>query len=117
MLVLTTNHKIGDVVYVVDDCVRRGIVQQVNFTQSNSAFVLSYDILYDGFTFNTNVVSEVVFGVGSPTPFGSPETSSGSPFSGSPQLPLGVAVQEVENGGDIFTNKATALSAFGDTLA
>ena len=116
MLVLTTNHKIGDIVYVVDGCVRRGVVKQVNFTQSGSEFILSYDILYDGFTFNSNVISDLIHDVGSPT-FGSPATSSGSPFIGSPQLLASVAVQEVENGGDIFTSKSAALTAFGETLA
>ena len=119
MIVLTTNHKVGDEVYVVDDCVRRGIVRQVNFAQSGTAFVLSYDVLYDGFTFNTNVVSTVLYNVepvGSPV-FGSPLISSGSPFVGSPLLTVGVVVIETKNGGEIYTDKDTALTAFGDKLA
>lgn len=122
MIILTTNHKVGDEVYVVDDCVRRGIVKQVNFAQSDTAFVLSYDVLYDGFTFNTNVVSTVLFDVGSPI-FGSPIfgspflVSSGSPFVGSPLLTVEVTVIETRNGGEIYTNKNTALTAFGDKLA
>ena len=117
MIILTTNHKVGDEVYVVDDCVRRGVVQQVNFTQSGTAFVLSYDVLYDGFTFNTNVVSTVLYDVGSPTVFGSPAVSSGSPFVGSPLLASKIEVIETTNGGEIYVDKDTALAAFGDTLA
>ena len=116
MLLLTTNHKVGDIVYVVDNCVRRGIIKQVNFTESTTAFALTYDILYDGFSFNTNIDSSVVYDVGSPT-FGSPALSSGSPFAGSPQLSASIAVQEVANGGDIYLTKTEALTAFGETLA
>ena len=121
MIILTTNHKVGDSVYVVDDCVRRGVVRQLNFAQQNDSdeiFTLSYDILYDGFTFNTNVISSVDFnisGSGSPAAVGSP-VNSGSPL-GSPSLQLTVAVAEVSNGGDIFTDKDTALTAFGEKLA
>jgi len=117
MINLTTNHKVGDEVYVEDDCVRRGTVRQVNFAQSGTAFVLSYDILHDGFTFNTNVISTVLHAVGSPTVFGSPAVSSGSPFVGSPLLTLEVVVIETTNGGEIYTDKDTALAAFGDKLA
>ncbi len=123
MLQLTTNHKVGDDVYVVTDCVRRGIVQQLNFAQNNvktDRFDLSYDILYDGFSFNTNVVSAVDFGIGV---LGSPAGSSGSPL-GSPR-PGGVGspdgfnliVDEEINGGGIFRDKDAAVTAFGDTLA
>ena len=128
MIILTTNHKVGDIVYVIGSCVRRGIVQAVNFQQQNDSsdqFSLSYDILYDGYSYNVTVDSEVNYnlsGSGSPLAVGSP-AKSGSPI-GSP-LPGGVGsphqftvtVAEVANGGDIYTNKDTALTAFGDTLA
>lgn len=122
MIILLTNHKVGDSVYVVEDCVRRGVIQQLNFTQQNDAseqFTLSYDILYDGFTFNTTVNSVVVFnvtGVGSPLTVGSPLQSSGSPL-GSPATPSQFTVSEINNGGGIYTNKDPALAAFGDKLA
>jgi len=130
MIILTTNHKVGDSVYVADDCVRRGVVQQLNFDQQNDSsnqFNLSYDILYDGFTFNTNVISSVDFnitgpgspnsgGVGSPVKSGSPLGSPGAGGVGSP-LQFTVAVAEVTNGGEIYTDKDTALAAFGDNLA
>lgn len=123
MLQLTTNHKVGDSVYVVTDCVRRGIVQQVNFAQNNVStdrFDLSYDILYDGFAFNTNVVSAVDFAVGV---LGSPAGSSGSPLGspgagglGSPDN-FNLIVDEEINGGGIYVSKSAALTAFGDGLA
>lgn len=129
MLLLTTNHKVGDDVYVLTDCVRRGIVQQINFAQNNDVndrFDLSYDILYDGFAFNTNVVSAVDFGIagaGSPLKLGSPAPSAGSPLgsprSGGVGSPDGfnLIVDEKTNGGGIYNNKDTAVTAFGDTLA
>lgn len=121
MILLTTNHKVDDVVYVVDNCVRRGTVKQVNFTQQDTSlpFVLTYDILYDGFSFNTNIESEVNYNA-----TGSPALAVGSPVVGSPltntfgsPLPLSVTVVEKTDGGGIYTVKATALTAFGDTLA
>ncbi len=128
MIILTTNHKVGDAVYVVEDCVRRGIVQQLNFAQQNDSdenFTLSYDILYDGFTFNANVISSVDFnisGPGSPVAVGSPVRSGsplGSPGSGGVGSPLQftIAVEEVTNGGEIYTDKDAALTAFGEILA
>lgn len=127
MIILTTNHKVGDDVYVVDNCVRRGIVQTVNFAQlddSDNRFTLSYDILYDGFSFNTTVDSSVDYGVsaGSPRVVGSPPRHGsplGSPSSGGVGSPrqFVVAVEEVDNGGGIYINKNAALTAFGDTLA
>ena len=129
MIILTTNHKVGDIVYVVEDCVRRGVVQRLDFAQQNDSanqFTLSYDILYDGFTFNTTVNSEVDFaisGPGSPRAVGSPVQSGGSPLGspgaggvGSP-LQFTVATEEINNGGGIYTDKDTALAAFGDNLA
>ena len=128
MIILTTNHKVGDEVYVVASCVRRGIVQTVNFTQQNDStnqFTLSYDILYDGYSFNTTVSSSVdynISGLGSPRAVGSPAQSGsplGSPGSGgvgSPRI-FTVAVEEVTDGGDIYSDKDAALLAFGETLA
>ncbi len=104
MIVLTTNHKVDDIVYVVADCVRRGTVKQVNFAQTSSAttpFTLSYEILYDGFSINTTVAS-VINPVGSPV---------GSPLHATTTL------GEDANAGGIFTDKAAALTAFGVTLA
>ena len=128
MIILTTNHKVGDDVYVVDDCVRRGIIQTVNFAQQNDSenqFTLSYDILYDGFSFNTTVNSAVdynISGAGSPLAVGSP-AKNGSPLGspgpggvGSPRA-FTVTVEEVANGGGIYVDKNAALAAFGDTLA
>lgn len=128
MIILTTNHKVGDIVYVIGSCVRRGIVQTVNFAQQNDSdnlFTLSYDVLYDGYTYNTTVDSTVDFnisGTGSPRAVGSPPQSGsplGSPGSGGVGSPLQftVAVEESTNGGDIYTSKAAALAAFGDVLA
>ena len=130
MLQLTTNHKVGDTVYVLTDCVRRGVVQQINFAQNNDVndrFDLSYDILYDGFAFNTNVVSAVdyaIAGVGSPLKLGSPTPGSpgeplGSPRAGGVGSPDGfnLIVDEEINGGGIYKNKDEAVTAFGDTLA
>lgn len=123
MLILTTNHKVNDIVYVVDDCVRRGVVRQVNFAQQNDEdvpFTLSYDIAYDGFSFNTTVTSAVDFavpGAGSPLQIGSPQV--GSPLAninGSP-LPDSIVIEEETNGGGIYKVKGAALNAFGDTLA
>ena len=128
-ILLVTNHKVDDEVYVVDDCVRHGVVKQVNFTQQDVAatpFVLSYDILYDGFTFNTSVTSGVNYNVtafgGSPLPVGSPPI--GSPVVGSPTqnvfgspLPTSITVEEKTNGGGIYIVKDDALTAFGETLA
>ena len=121
-ILLTTNHKVDDVVYVVADCVRRGTVKQVNFTQQDVAatpFVLTYDVLYDGYSFNTNVESEVNYNA-----TGSPALLIGSPIVGSPAtnafgspLPLSLSVEEKTDGGGIYTVKATALAAFGDNLA
>ena len=128
MIYLTTNHKVGDVVYVVGSCVRRGTVQKVTFCQQNDSdnqFALSYQILYDGYSFNTEVESEVdwiVSGAGSPRAVGSPVGTSGSPLGspapggvGSP-LEFTIAVEEITNGGEIYTDKNAALTAFGDTL-
>jgi len=126
MIVLSTNHKVGDVVYVSSDCVRRGIIKQINFVSQSvlgTPYTLSYDILYDGFSFNTTVASAIDFniaGTGSPRAVGSPTVSPGSPVGsphpfGSPQLSL--ALEEEINGGDIYTTKTAALNAFGDTLA
>ena len=130
MLQLTTKHKVGDDVYVLTDDVHRGIVQQINFAQNNDVddrFDLSYDILYDGFAFNSNVVSAVDFaiaGAGSPlAPLGSPVGNVGSPLgsprSGGVGSPDGfnLIVDEKTNGGGIYNNKDTAVTAFGDTLA
>jgi hypothetical protein len=128
MIFLTTNHKVGDVVYVVGSCVRRGIVQKATFCQQNDSdnqFALSYDILYDGFTYNTEVESEVDFnisGTGSPRAVGSPVSSGsplGSPAPGGVGSPLAftIAAEEITNGGDIYSDKNAALTAFGDTLA
>lgn len=127
MIYLTTNHKVGDVVYVVGSCVRRGTVQKVTFCQQNDTdnqFALSYSILYDGYSYNTEVESEVdynVSGTGSPRFVGSPVNSGsplGSPAPGGVGSPLAfnIAVEEITNGGDIYTDKNTALTAFGDTL-
>lgn len=120
-ILLVTNHKVDDEVYVVDDCVRHGVVKQVNFTQQDVAatpFVLSYDILYDGFTFNTSVTSGVNYNAtGSPQLIGSPVV--GSPTQnvfGSP-LPTSITVEEKTNGGGIYIVKNDALTAFGETLA
>ena len=128
MIYLTTNHKVGDVVYVIGSCVRRGIVQSVTFSQQNDSddqFNLSYQILYDGYSFNTTVASEVdwnISGAGSPRAVGSPVKSGsplGSPAPGGVGSPLEftIAVEEITNGGDIYTDKNAALTAFGDTLA
>ena len=135
MLQLTTNHKVGDDVYVLTDCVRRGIVQQINFAQNNDVddrFDLSYDILYDGFAFNTNIVSAVDYRVsgtelgsplvGSPLKIGSPVGDTGSPLgsprSGGVGSPDGfnLLVDEEINGGGIYKDKDEAVTAFGDTL-
>ena len=120
MLTLTTNHKVSDVVYVVTNCVRRGVIKAVNFVEqddSDEPFTLSYEILYDGYSFNTTINSEVTYnttGAGSPA-VGSPP-SSGSPLIGSPAI-FGVSIIETTTGGGIYTSKAVALTAFGDTLA
>ena len=121
-ILFTANHKVDDVVYVADDCVRRGIVQQDDFTQQDvvaTSFVLSYEILYDGFSFNTTVVSGVNFNA-----TGSPQLVVGSPEVGSPTanafgspLPSSLTVTEKTNGGGIYTVKGDALDAFGETLA
>jgi len=132
-ILLTTNHKVDDVVYVVDGCVRRGIVKQVNFTQQDTTtpFVLTYDVLYDGFAFNTNIESDVNYNatgltwpVGSPTVLVGSPIRVGSPSVGSPitntfgsPLPDSITVIEKSNGGGIYVLKADALAAFGDTLA
>ncbi|KKL75754.1 hypothetical protein LCGC14_2051690, partial [marine sediment metagenome] len=89
MIVLTTNHKVNDIVYVVADCVRRGIVKQVDFSQISSAttpFTLAYEILYDGFSINTIVASVI--------------NPVGSPFAGSP-LPGTITLGEDANAGGI----------------
>ena len=133
-ILLTTNHKVDDVVYVASDCVRRGIVKQVDFTQqdvSETPFILLYGILYDGFSFNTNVPSSVNFNetglmptvgspavvIGSPARIGSPEVGSPTTNAFGSPLPLSLTVIEKTNGGGIYTNKTAALAAFGDTLA
>ncbi len=138
-IALTTNHKVNDRVYVLSavnsvDCVRRGIVQQVDFRQPVAATTstLSYEILFDGFVVNTTVTS-VVSNVGSPFTFGSPKF--GSPLQGSPDLippgfgsPINVTgdgspntqiitLAEDTNGGGIYTSKQTALDALGVLLA
>ena len=131
MLFITTNHKVGDIVYVVSDCVRRGVIQKVSFTEENDGFALSYQVLYDGYTYNYTVNSTVSYQLttaGSPyvvgSPVGSPQTNpTGSPFgspgagaAGSPHA-FGITVVENANGGSIYTSKSDALAAFGDTLA
>jgi hypothetical protein len=101
-------------------------VHRASFDTDEEQFALSYEVLYDGFSFNTTVDSEVdynISGSGSPRAVGSPVVS-GSPL-GSPTpadvagSPFGftVAVAEVTNGGEIYKSKAAALSAFGDLLA
>ena len=127
-ITLTTNHKVNDRVYVISevnniDCVRRGIVQQVDFRQplAGTPSTLSYEILFDGFVVNTTVVS-TVSNVGSPF-LGSPVTEA--PGFGSPVNPAGtgspntqvITVAEDANGGGIYNNKQTALDAFGVLLA
>jgi len=114
MIVLTTNHKVNDVVYVVADCVRRGVVKQVDFSQTSSTttpFTLAYEILYDGFSINTTIAS-VINPVGSPLVAGSP-TGIGA---GSPNTQV-ITLGEDANAGGIFTDKDAALTAFGVTLA
>jgi len=122
-ILFTANHKVDDIVYVADDCVRRGVVQQVDFTQQDvvaTPFVLSYEILYDGFSFNTTVVSDVNFnatGVGSPQLVGSPEVGSPTANAFGSPLPSSLTVIESTNGGGIYTVKGDALDAFGERLA
>lgn len=105
MIVLTTNHKVNDIVYVISDCVRRGVVKQVDFSQTTSAttpFTLAYEVLFDGFSINTTVASVI--------------NPVGSPLTGSP-LPATITLGEDANAGGIFTDKDTALTAFGVILA
>ena len=123
MISLTTNHKVGDTVYVLSDCVRRGEVMKVTFNQlTELTFDLSYEVLYDGYAFNTVVESEVEISgsplYGSPLPLvvGSPEVT-GSPETPN-MVPLDIlTVVEVAAGGGIYSLKADAVAAFADALA
>ena len=137
-IALTTNHKVNDRVYVISevnnvDCVRRGIVQQVDFRQpvAGTPSTLSYEILFDGFVINTTVTS-TLFSAGSPFNLGSPVFGSpmGSPFdnvpgfgspinepgTGSPNTQIITVIEDV-NGGGIYVSKTAALNAFGALLA
>ena len=133
-IALTTKHKVNDRVYVISevnniDCVRRGIVQQVDFQQplAGTPSTLSYEILFDGFVVNTTVTS-TLSSVGSPFNLGSPVFGSplvnipgfGSPINvpgaGSPNTQV-ITIAEDANGGGIYISKQTALDAFGVLLA
>lgn len=122
-ILFTANHKVDDVVYVVDNCVRRGIVQQVDFTHQDSVtipFLLSYEVLYDGFSFNTTIISGVNFNV-TGSSVGSPDVGSPTASAFGSPLPSSLTVTEKLNGGGIYdgndAGKDAALAAFGETLA